>query len=189
MAGSRAAAEAPRESRRTGAASKARGTPAAWPHAVWPWASGARAEPARRGRPSADKPWGEGQGGAREGEDPVRGRRWLAGRGGRRGRGGLVRGSTRALPTSPPKCSRTLGSNRQAAEIRTCAQLCVRAPAPAGGAAGWWKLVGRAPERPSDRKCAPGVRREGGSGFIKGLVRLRVEGVTSLPEGRERSGK
>lgn len=49
--------------------------------------------------------------------------------------------------------------------------------------------VGRAPERTSDRKCAPGVRREGGSGFIKGLVRLRVEGVTSLREGWERSSK
>lgn len=103
----------------------------------------------------------EGEGGAREGgRGPAQGEgapgRW----GGRRGRGGWAR----LNPARCPPCTRSTAGRwgatakrRRFEPAHKCARAYSRRP---GGAAGWWRLAGRAPERSRGRKCAP----EGGGG-------------------------
>lgn len=118
----------------------------------------------------------KGEGGARSAggkprTESRRGRRWKVQRA--EGAGQPIRPSSRAQPSPPPppppRCCRTLGSNREAAEIRTCAQMCARALAQARLSRWLVKARGassRAPPRPE-------VRALGRGGLIKGPVALQ----------------
>lgn len=108
----------------------------------------------------------EGEGGARSARGKARtesrrGRRWKVQRA--EGAGQSIRPSSRAQPSPPPlppKCCRTLGSNREAAEIRTCAQMCAHALAQARQSRWLVKARrGELPSAPAAGSARPGARR------------------------------